>query len=104
MLNFTSLSLYQLNFIFFQGEELSAAHESLSELLAKLKTEPPCKEILETLPLKTVTPCLSERLKSFGRSLMNRTEKEDEVVLTGCLLNEPTLQVILYFSRPRARS
>lgn len=83
-----------------KGEELSSAHEALSELLAKLQADSLCKEVLllEVSPTKSARPCLSQRLKNFGRSLMYRTEREDEdlnLAASGCLLNEPTLQVIV---------
>ncbi len=76
-----------------QAEELAAAHDALTELLDRLQSDSPCRDILDALPARPARPGLSQRLKNFGRSLMYGSEKEDDAPTSGCLLNEPTLQV-----------
>jgi hypothetical protein len=84
----------------FQGAELSMAHVILSELLTLLKREyPRSADVIEETPAVKKSG-FTDKIKSLGRSLISRPEKEaeridadDDDLMTGCLLNDPTLQV-----------
>ena len=78
------------------------AHVILSELLTLLKREYPksADVIVDDTPSSVKKSGFTDKIKSLGRSLISRPERESERVdtddddlMTGCLLNDPTLQV-----------
>ena len=101
--------IYTVSTKFFQGAELSTAHVILSELLMLLKSEyPNSADVIEEVPSSVVKRSsgfgLADKIKNLGRSFIGKPEKEtiendqDDDIMSGCLLNDQTLQVNVLFS------
>ena len=88
---------------------MSTAHVILSELLTLLKSEyPNSAEVIEEVPSSVVKRSsgfgLADKIKNIGRAFIGKPEKEtiendqDDDIISGCLLNDPTLQVNVLLS------